>query len=167
MTRQEFCHAIIQLMDFRYLSFLNSRFAHISKFLVYTMSPCWCHVLLFHFMLWIPFTLHLCWFFLYSCLKGGPWLGNSIIFFMFPLSFSWLSCHRLFENLNQRNVVCFLNLWPVVLELPYLGSNTYCQPLLSIRYNIDHSSSTYNFTDLFFINDSVTLCLFGVCIERN
>ena len=144
-------------MDFRYLSFLNSRFPHISKFLVYTMSPCWCHVLLFHFMLWIPFTLHLCWFFLYSCLKGGPWAyGHSIIFFMFPLSFSRLSCHRLFENL-----------WPVVLKLPYLGSNTYCQPLLFVRYNTDHSSSAYNFTNLFSLNDYVTLCFFGVCIERN
>ena len=45
MTMQEFCHAIIQLLDFRYLSFLNSRLSHISKFLVYTMSPCWFHVL--------------------------------------------------------------------------------------------------------------------------
>ena len=45
MIMQEFCHAIIQLLDFRYLSFLNSRLSHISKFLVYTMSPCWFHVL--------------------------------------------------------------------------------------------------------------------------
>ena len=156
MTRQEFCHAIIQLLDFRYLSFLNSRLSHISKFLVYTMSPCWFHVLFIslHALNSLHPAFMLILFVFLS--KRWPWLGNSIIFFMFPLSFSWLSCHRLFENL-----------WLVVLELPYLGSNTYCQPLLSTRYNIDHSSSTYNFTDLFFINDSVTLCLFGVCIERN
>jgi len=45
--------------------------------------------------------------------------------------------YRWLKALNQKSVVCFLNLLPVVLVVHYLGSNTYSHLLPSTRYDLD------------------------------
>jgi hypothetical protein len=48
-----------------------------------------------------------------------------------------LTVYRWLKALNQKTVVSFLNLSPVVLVLHYLGSNTYSHLLPSTRYVLD------------------------------
>lgn len=78
-----------------------------------------------------------------SCilLKIHPDWGHlklvSVVYFMFLLNWFGLQCRRSSLVLNQKNAVCFSNLWRVVLELHYLGLNTCSQLSPFIRHALD------------------------------